>query len=63
MLLGDKNLWDGILASTIFILRTIVHTTTQHTHVHLLYSHNSILNIYHNADWQIIKHRNQALKG
>ena len=29
--LDDENPWDGILASKIFALRGMVHTTTQYT--------------------------------
>ena len=31
MVLDDDNPWDGILAATMFALRSTVHTTTQHT--------------------------------
>ena len=31
MVLNDENFWDGILASTMFALRTTIHTTAQLT--------------------------------
>ena len=37
MVLDDKNLWDGLLASTMFALRATVHTTTQYTPVQLIF--------------------------
>ena len=30
MVLDDENPWDGILASTMFALRAMVHATTQY---------------------------------
>ena len=31
MVLNDENPWDGILASTMFVMRATAYTTTQHT--------------------------------
>ena len=31
MVLDDKNAWEGILASTMFAVRAMIYTTTQHT--------------------------------
>ena len=61
MTLDDQNPWDGILASTMFALRATVHTTTQYTPTQLAFGRDSILNVRHEANWNIIKQRKQAL--
>ena len=53
--------WDGILASTMFSLRTAVQTTTQYTPVRLIFGCNSIINQCHNIDWEIIMKQKQDL--
>ena len=60
MTLDDQNPWDGILASTMFALRATVHTTTQYTPTQLAFGRDSILNVHHEANWNIIKQRKQA---
>ena len=47
MVFDDKNLWDGILASTLFTLRVIVHTTTQYTPAQLIFGRDSIISQRH----------------
>ena len=44
MVLDDKNPCDGILASTMFDLRDIVHTSTQYTPAQLIFGRDSIMN-------------------
>ena len=44
MVLDDENLWDGILAFTMFALRATVHTTTPYTPAQLIFERNSIIN-------------------
>ena len=61
MVLDDDNPWDGILAATMFALRSTVHTTTQHTPTQLVFNRDSILNVPIEANWQLIKQRKQAL--
>ena len=61
MVLDDENPWDGILASTIFALRTTVHTTTQYTPTLLIFGRNLILNQRHNVDWETIMKQKQDL--
>ena len=58
--LDDKNPWDGILASTMFSLRTTVHTATQHTPAQLVFNRESILYVPIEANWKLIKQRKQA---
>ena len=37
MTLDDVNPWDGILAATMFALRTTVHTTALYIPAHLVF--------------------------
>ena len=43
--LDNENPWEGILSSTMFAIRSTVHTTTQHTPSQLVFGRNEILNI------------------
>ena len=61
MVLDDDNPWDGILAAMMFALRATVHTTTQYTPAQLVFGRDLILNIRHEANWQLIKTRKQNL--
>ena len=47
--------WEGILISTIFAIRSTVHTTTQHTPLQLVFGRDTILYINQEAHWQLIK--------
>ena len=47
MVLNDENPWDGILASTMFALRVMVHATMQYTPVQLVFGRDPILNTRH----------------
>ena len=57
MVLDDENPWDGILASTMFTLRDIVHTTTQYSPAQLIFGRDSIINQHHDLDWETIRIR------
>ena len=59
--LDNENPWEGILSSTMFAIRSTVHTTTQHTPSQLVFGRDAILNINQEANWQLIKQRKQAL--
>ena len=59
--LDDENPWEGILPSTMFAIRSTVHTTTQHTPSQLVFGRDALLNINQEANWQLIKQRKQAL--
>ena len=61
MVLDDENLWDEISASTMFVLHTTVHITTQYTPAQLIFGRDSILNTLHEANWQSIKKLKQNL--
>ena len=54
-----KNPCDGILASTMFALRAMVHTTTQYTPAQLVFERDSILNTRHEANWYLKVKENQ----
>ena len=57
MVLNDENLWDGILASTMFALRITIHTTTQYTPAQSVFGQDSILNTCHEANWHLYEKR------
>ena len=59
--LDNENPWEGILSSTMFVIRSTVHTTMQHTPSQLVFGRDAILNINQEANWQLIKQRKQAL--
>jgi len=61
MVPDDKNPWDGILASTMFALHATVHTTTQFTPTQLVFGRDVILSARHEANWHLIKEREQKL--
>ena len=44
MVLDDKNMWDGILASTLFALGAMVHSTKHYTPAQLVFGTDIILN-------------------
>ena len=51
MVLNDERPWDGILASTMFVLHATVHTMTQYTPAQIVFGQHSIMNIGHEAKW------------
>ena len=54
--------WEGILSSTMFTIRSTVHTTMQHTLPHLVFGRDAIFNINQKAKWQLSKQCKQALR-
>ena len=48
--LDNENPWEGILSSTMFAIRSTVHTTTQHTPSQLVFGRDAILNINQEAN-------------
>ena len=58
--LVNENPWEGILSSTMFAMRSIVHTFMQHTMSQLVFGRDAIPNINQEASWQLIKHRKQV---
>ena len=57
----DEDPWSGILAATMFAIRSTVHTTTQSTPMQLVFGRDAFLNIAHDANWRYIKERKQRL--
>ena len=48
----EENPWSGILAATMFAIRSTVHTTSQYTPMQLVFGRDSILNVAHTANWK-----------
>ena len=59
--LDNENPLEGILSSSMFATRSMVHTTTQHTPSQLVFGRDAILNINHEANWKLMKGCKQAL--
>ena len=59
--LDDENPWEGVLSSTMFAIRSTVHTNIQHIPSQLVFGRDEILNIKQEANWQSIKQRKQVL--
>ena len=59
--LAHENAWKGILSSTMFAIRSKVHTTTHHTPSQLVFGRDAILSLNQEVNWQLIKQRKQAL--
>ena len=47
--LGDENLLEGSLSSTMFVIRSTMHSNTQYAPSQLVFGKNAILNINHEA--------------
>ena len=60
--LDNEKPWEGILSSTMFAIRSIVHTNTQHTPSQLVFGRDAILNIKQEANLKLIKLRNRQLE-
>ena len=48
--LDNENPWEGIFCSTMFAIRSTVHTTTQHAPSQLVFGRHTILNINQEAN-------------
>jgi transposase InsO family protein len=59
--LDEEDPWKGILSATAFAVRSTLHTTLKQTPGQLVFGRDMILNIKHQADWELIKNRKQAL--
>ena len=53
MVLNDESPWDGILASTMFALRAMLHNMMQYTPAQFVFGQDSILNIRREANLAI----------
>ena len=54
--LGVADPWRGILAATMFAVRSTYHTTLQATPAQLVFGRDAILNVKFEADWHLINH-------
>ena len=55
--LDKENPFGGILAATMFAIRSTYNTTTQATATQLVFCRDAIFNIPFKASWDIIKQR------
>ena len=55
----NNNPWSGILAVTMFAVRTNYHTTLQASLMQLVFGRDTILNINHVSDWKHIRQHKQ----
>jgi transposase InsO family protein len=61
--LDKDDAWTGILAASMFAIRSTVHTMLQATPTQLVFGRDAILNIKFDADWRLIQQRKQKLMG
>jgi hypothetical protein len=52
--LDDNDPWKGILSATAFAVRSTFHTALQNTPGQLVFGHDMILNVKHEANWEYI---------
>ena len=53
--------WEGILLVVIFVMRSTIHATLGATPMQLVFVQDTILNLLHEANWQLIKLCKQEL--
>ena len=54
----EKQAFEGILGAAMYSVRSIVHTTTNHTPMQLVFGRDAIFNIKHIVNWKEI-HENK----
>ena len=57
--LDEDEPWSGTLAAIAFSVRATVHTTLQHSPMHLVFGRDPFLNIRHEVDWRLVNKRRQ----
>ena len=57
----EEDPWKGILSVVAFAVRSTIHTTMKKTPGQVVFKRHMILNITHQADWELIKQRRQRL--
>ena len=57
----EEDPWKGILSAVAFAVRSTIHTTMKKTPGQMVFKRDMILNITHQADWEMIKQRKQRL--
>jgi hypothetical protein len=55
--LDDNDPWKGIRSATALAVRSTFHTTLQNTPGQLVFGHDMILNVKHEANWEYIRAR------
>ena len=53
--MDETDPWAGILSATAFAMRSTIHTTLNATPGQLVFGHDMIMNLKHEADWQAIR--------
>ena len=59
--LPEDDPFSGVLTTVAFAIRATVHTTTRVMPMQLVFGHNVILNIQHQADWHYVKERKERM--
>ena len=59
--LDEENPWKAILTAAAFAVRSTVHLTQQKTPGQLVFGRDTMLNIKHEADWELIRQRKQQM--
>jgi Integrase zinc binding domain/RNase H-like domain found in reverse transcriptase len=59
--LDEDDPWMGILSATAFAVRSTFHTTLRSTPGQLVFGRDMILNVKHEANWEYIRERKQAI--
>ena len=57
--LNEEDPWTGILAATLFAVRSTYHTTLKKTPGQLVFGRDMIFNIQHVANWEFIRQNKQ----
>ena len=58
--LDNESPWEGILSSTMFAIRSMLHTATQHTSSQLVFGSDTVLNITREANCWFSKQHKHA---
>ena len=58
--LNEEDPWTGILATTVFAVRSMYHTTLRKTPGQLVFGRDMIFNIQHVANWEFIRQNKQC---
>ncbi len=58
--LDEEDPWMGILATTMFAVRSTYHTTLKKTPGQLVFGRDMIFNIQHVANWKFIRQNKQC---
>ena len=59
--LDEDDPWKGIFSATAFAVRSTYHTTLKKTPGQLVFGREMIFNIEHQANWEFIRQKKQAL--